>query len=229
MLASVSEWLFLAVMLGLALDSEKFSRLAQALRLSQSRICELCFDRPSRDEPQESTPMAKRNRLHFHEWNGAKVIDLGTMEIWDGADLALLRETLTLLIDRQRHHSIGVNMEFVKYIPSGFFGLLYDWREKGIRVQLFNPQSHVQRMLWFQQFMQPVAKGCFLMLAEPKQPYQAGSTPPWATTAPIGIEEDDEVEVGPFFQANDGVDEDESVLVFAVAGDDEESEIDVDD
>lgn len=165
--------------------------------------------------------MAKRNRLHFHEWNGAKVIDLGTMEIWDGADLALLRETLTLLIDRQRNHSIGVNMEFVKYIPSGFFGLLFDWREKGIRVQLFNPQSHVQRMLWFQQFMQPVAKGCFLMLADPKQPYLVGSTPPWATTAPIGIEDDGEVEVSPFSQAND---DDEAELAFALVGDGEEDD-----
>ena len=165
--------------------------------------------------------MAKRNRLHFHEWNGAKVIDLGTMEIWDGADLALLRETLTLLIDRQRNHSIGVNMEFVKYIPSGFFGLLFDWREKGIRVQLFNPQPHVQRMLWFQQFLQPVAKGCFLMLADPKQPYLAGSTPPWATTAPIGIEDEDEVEVSPFSQAND---DNEAELAFALVGDGEEDE-----
>ena len=164
--------------------------------------------------------MAKRNRLHFHEWNGAKVIDLGTMEIWDGADLSLLRETLTLLIDRQRNHSIGVNMEFVKYIPSGFFGLLYDWREKGIRVQLFNPQPHVQRMLWFQQFMQSVAKGSYLMLAEPKQPYLAGSTPPWATTSPIGVE-DDEVEVSPFSQAND---DDEAELAFAFVGDGEEDD-----
>lgn len=177
---------------------------------------------PSRDEPQEITQMAKRNRLHFHDWNGAKVIDLGTMEIWDGADLALLRETLTLLIERQRHHSIGVNMEFVKYIPSGFFGLLYDWREKGIRVQLFNPQPHVQRMLWFQQFMQPIAKGCFLLLAEPKQPYQAGSTPPWATTAPIGIEDEDEVEVSPFSQAND---DDEAELAFALVGDEDDDDL----
>ncbi len=219
--AGFSQWPFLAGMFEFALVSKKFWRLAQSLRLSLSRICDLCFDRPSRDEPQENTPMAKRNRLHFHEWNGAKVIDLGTMEIWDGADLALLRETLTLLIDRQRNHSIGVNMEFVKYIPSGFFGLLFDWREKGIRVQLFNPQPHVQRMLWFQQFMQPVAKGCFLMLADPKQPYLAGSTPPWATTAPIGIEDDDEVEVSPFSQAND---DDKAELAFALVGDGEEDD-----
>lgn len=164
--------------------------------------------------------MAKRNRLHFHDWNGAKVIDLGTMEIWDGADLALLRETLTLLVERQRRHSIGVNMAYVKYIPSGFFGLLFDWREKGVRVQLFNPQPHVKRMLWFQQFMQPIAKGCYLLLSEPKQPYQAGMTPPWATTAPLGIEDESEAEVGPFSQAND----DEGEFAFAFAGEGDEDD-----
>jgi len=222
MCAGFSLWLFLVPMLEFAIVSKKFSRLAQSLPLSRSRICERCFDRPPSQTPlQEITPMAKRNRLHFHDWNGVKVIDLGTMEIWDGADLALLRETLTLLIDRQRHHSIGVNMAFVKYIPSGFFGLLFDWREKGVRVQLFNPQPHVQRMLWFTQFMQPVAKGCFLMLADPKQPYQTGSTPPWATTAPIEIPDDDKVEVSLFSQATDG---DEAELAFAVAGDGEEDD-----
>lgn len=162
--------------------------------------------------------MAKRNRLQFHDWNGAKVIDLGTMEIWDGADLALLRETLTLLIERQRHHSIGVNMAYVKYIPSGFFGLLFDWREKGVRIQLFNPQPHVQRMLWFQQFMEPVKKGCFLLLSEPKQPYQAGMTPPWATTHPVA--EEDEVEVSPFSPTNE--DEDNDELEFALVGDEDD-------
>lgn len=164
--------------------------------------------------------MAKRNRLHFHDWNGAKVIDLGTMEIWDGADLALLRETLTNLVEKQRVHSIGVNMAYVKYIPSGFFGLLFDWREKGVRVQLFNPQPHVRRMLWFQQFLQPIGKGCYLLLSEPKEPYQAGKTPPWATTHPAWSEEAETTEVGPFCEAND--DESEAELAFALAGEDDD-------
>ncbi len=117
--------------------------------------------------------MATRNRLRLHDWNGAKVIDLGNMEIWDGADLALLRDTLTELIDQERHHSIGVNLASVKYIPGGFFGLLFDWREKGIRIQLFNPQPHVQQMLWFQKFLAPIGAGCFLLLSEPMLPYHA--------------------------------------------------------
>ena len=59
------------------------------------------------------------------------------------------------------------------------------------------------------------------MLADPKQPYLAGSTPPWATTAPIGFEDDDEVEVSHFSQAND---DDEAELAFALVGDDEEDD-----
>lgn len=161
--------------------------------------------------------MAKRNRLRFHDWNGAKVIDLGNMEIWDGADLALLRETLTKLIDKERHHSVGVNMAYVKYIPSGFFGLLFDWREKGIRIQLFNPLPHVQRMLWFQQFLEPIANGCFLLLSEPKQPYEAGKTPEWATTRPAWQAEEPEDEESGLFD----IENDDDDLVFASAGDEE--------
>ncbi len=164
--------------------------------------------------------MAKRNRLRFHDWNGAKVIDLGTMEIWDGADLALLRETLTKLIDKERHHSIGVNMAYVKYIPSGFFGLLFDWREKGVRIQLFNPLPHVQRMLWFQQFLEPIANGCFLLLSEPKQPYEAGLTPSWATTRPAWAAQDEEDEEPANIFNFDAEDEDDE-LAFAFTADDE--------
>lgn len=95
------------------------------------------------------------------------------MEIWDETDLAVLRESLTTLVDVERHHAIGVNMEWVKYIPGGFFGMLFNWREKGVRILLFNPQTHIRRMLWFQQFLEPIGAGCFLMLSEPTPTYQA--------------------------------------------------------
>ena len=88
----------------------------------------------------------------FHDWDGFGVLDLGEIEIWDGADLALLRETLTQLVEKKNSRSIGVNMRFVKYIPSGFFGMLYDWHEKGVAVRLYAPQPNVEMMLWFRQF-----------------------------------------------------------------------------
>jgi hypothetical protein len=82
-------------------------------------------------------------------WDGAKVVHVGTMEIWDGADLALLRDTLIRLVDQEGCRSLGVDMSHVKFVPSGFFGMLYDWYEKGVRVRVFGPLSHVKRMLWF--------------------------------------------------------------------------------
>ena len=56
------------------------------------------------------------------------LLHVGEMDIWDGADLALLREGLFNLIEREHVRSIAIDMRFVKYIPSGFFGMLYDWQ-----------------------------------------------------------------------------------------------------
>ena len=113
--------------------------------------------------------MAKKHRMTIHDRDGVTVLDLGEIEIWDGADMALLRETLTRQIDVEKRRSVGVDMSFVKYIPSGFFGMLYDWHEKGILVWLYSPQPHVRNMLWFRQFFEHVNDGCHKFLSEPKQ------------------------------------------------------------
>lgn len=53
-------------------------------------------------------------------------------------------------------------MTYVKYIPSGFFGMLFDWHDQGtMRIRLFSPQPNVQRMLWFRQFFQKQDDVCF--------------------------------------------------------------------
>ena len=93
-----------------------------------------------------------RKPHHILSLNGVSLLHIGEMEIWDGADLSLLRDTLTRMIDRDRLRKVGVDMSFVKYIPSGFFGMLCDWREEGIRIFLLNPQPNVQAMLWFTRF-----------------------------------------------------------------------------
>ena len=66
----------------------------------------------------------KKQRMKINEVDGVAVMDLGAIEIWDGADLALLRETLYRLVDGEKRRAVGVNMTFVKYVPSGFFGML---------------------------------------------------------------------------------------------------------
>ena len=41
----------------------------------------------------------RKDRMKLHRRDKVTVMDLGEMDIWDGADLALLRETLANLID----------------------------------------------------------------------------------------------------------------------------------
>jgi hypothetical protein len=95
------------------------------------------------------------------------LLHMGSMEIWDGADLALLREALATLIEREGCRSIVVDMQFVKYIPSGFFGMLFDWHEKrDVWFALTPPQPDVQRMLWFQQFFRHIDQGWYELYAE---------------------------------------------------------------
>jgi hypothetical protein len=107
--------------------------------------------------------------------DGTHLLHLGEIEIWDGADLALLREGLTLLIEKDRCRSIAIDMRYVKYIPSGFFGMLFDWFERrAVAFALTPPQPNVQRMLWFRQFFRLNAEGLYELHPEPSQPLLAG-------------------------------------------------------
>jgi hypothetical protein len=56
-----------------------------------------------------------------------------------------------------------VNLQSVKYIPSGFFGMLYEWYENGIHVQLHSPQPNVEQMLWFRMFFHPQNGATFFL------------------------------------------------------------------
>ncbi len=109
--------------------------------------------------------------------DGTHLLHLGEIEIWDGADLALLREGLTLLIEKDGCRSIAIDMRYVKYIPSGFFGMLFDWYERrGVAFTLTPPQSNVQRMLWFRQFFRLNTDGQYELHPEPLMPLLAGAT-----------------------------------------------------
>ena len=104
--------------------------------------------------------MADRfDRITIDDRDGFSVLDLGAVDIWDGADLSLLRESLTLLVAGEGRGRVGVDLGHVKYIPSGFFGMLYDWQERGVDVRLYSPQPNVAGMLWFQQFAEPLGDG----------------------------------------------------------------------
>jgi anti-anti-sigma regulatory factor len=120
--------------------------------------------------PQEQNSMGSRkDRMKIREENGVTILDLGQVEIWDGADLALLRDTFARKCGRNGCKSLGVDMSSVKYVPSGFFGMLFDWHEMGVAIRLFTPQPRVANMLWFRQFFAEQSKGAYLLQSEPKE------------------------------------------------------------
>ena len=103
----------------------------------------------------------KRQRLTVRIKEDFAIVALDDMEIWDGADLALIRESLTNLIEQDGFRAIGVDLSSVKYIPSGFFGMMFEWYEQGLKVRLYNPQQNVEQMLWFRMFFIGVDDGTF--------------------------------------------------------------------
>jgi anti-anti-sigma regulatory factor len=112
---------------------------------------------------------SRKDRMKIREEDGVTILNLGPVEIWDGADLALLRDTFTRHCVNQQCRSLGIDMSTVKYVPSGFFGMLFDWHEKGVSIRLYSPQPRVANMLWFRQFFEPVTNGAFLLQDEPKE------------------------------------------------------------
>jgi anti-anti-sigma regulatory factor len=108
----------------------------------------------------------KRQRLKIQSDGTTAVVSLDHIEIWDGADLALLREVLSELISQDGFRSIGVDLASVKYIPSGFFGMLFEWYDSGVDIQLHSPQPNVEQMLWFRMFFSPQPEGHFQLSDE---------------------------------------------------------------
>ena len=85
--------------------------------------------------------------------------------------MALLREGLFKLIEHENCRAIAIDMRFVKYIPSGFFGMLFDWNEKrGVTFALTPPQPNVLKMLWFQRFFHLNAAGMYELQTDSPAP-----------------------------------------------------------
>lgn len=121
-------------------------------------------------------PRKNTERIEIYETNGNVVLDMGPIEIWDGADLSLIRDMLVRVIEEQGNDHVAVDMSFVKYVPSGFFGMLFDWFEKGVTIHLLTPQMNVQAMLWFQRFFEEAEEGAFKLHQGPDQPFTVGAS-----------------------------------------------------
>ncbi|MGZ0169034.1 MAG: hypothetical protein ACKVHE_05725 [Planctomycetales bacterium] len=136
--------------------------------------------------------MARKKRSLIEVRDGFHVVVMGDMEIWDGADLALLRETLAKLVDIENRPAIGVDLRFVKYIPSGFFGMLYDYTDRGVDVRLYSPQAHIANMLWFREFFESVDGEAFNLVVKAQTTHSARSAiaagkAPWSDDAPAAF------------------------------------------
>lgn len=92
------------------------------------------------------------------------VLGIGDMEIWDGADLSLVRDTIFRLVREDDLDAIGIDISCVQHVPSGFFGMLYDWHERGVEIHLYGARERVQQMLWFRKFFRPIEEGVFLLI-----------------------------------------------------------------
>jgi hypothetical protein len=110
---------------------------------------------------------AGKRFLRIHRDEEITLVNLGDMEIWDIADLVLLRDSLVRLNASEKLRSIGIDMTHVKSIPSGFFGLLFDWYEIGVQIRLYNALPNVRGMFWFRHFfLETVAGDCHMLCAE---------------------------------------------------------------
>lgn len=96
--------------------------------------------------------MKKKHRVNLRMVDHTAMIGLDVLEIWDGADLIVLREALAALIESDGHLSIGIDLSSVMHIPSGFFGMLFEWYESGVEVLLYAPGTHVRNMFWFRMY-----------------------------------------------------------------------------
>ena len=108
-------------------------------------------------------PRKKTDRITIHRLSNLTILEMDPIEIWDGADLSLVRDMLVHVIEKEDAKAVAVDMSYVKYIPSGFFGMLYDWFEKGIRISLIKPQENVTQMLWFKCFFTNTGEGMYLL------------------------------------------------------------------
>lgn len=126
--------------------------------------------------------MAERKSLDgltLSRVGGVTTLALEAMEIWDGADLALLRDGLNFVIVQEKCRSIAVDMSAVKYVPSGFFGMLFDWFERGVAIRLIGPQERVRNMIWFRQFFDAEADAWYVLHDRPATADSAGEMDAW--------------------------------------------------
>lgn len=110
------------------------------------------------------------------------VVKLNPGDIWENAELISIRDTFVFLFQNMGVTSLGVDLKGVKHLPSGFFGLLHDWYDRGAGVRLYAPGREITGMLWFRQFFRCLHEDTYIFDAT------VGSVPSETTAKNSGIE-----------------------------------------
>jgi hypothetical protein len=114
--------------------------------------------------------MAERKHTHglSIEFEGSTaVLRFGRKQIWDGADLSLLRDTLARVHRIDGCRSIAIDLATVQFLPSGFFGQLMDWSDRGVVLQILNPHERIRNMRWFQEYFAQDSGEVFTVVGDP--------------------------------------------------------------
>lgn len=112
--------------------------------------------------------IARREQLTFRILEDAPrapitLVCLGEMEIWDGSELSLLRETLAELSQSPGGCRIAVELSYAKYLPSGLFGLLANCCEDGMEMFITTPTADMIGVRWFREFFSDYNNGLHVM------------------------------------------------------------------
>lgn len=108
----------------------------------------------------------RRRRLTISQKDGEFLLRLDNIQALDHSDVCLLKEWMS----RQDNGTkVSLNLHKVEYLPSGFFGMLHDISDTGVRITLLNVTDAIKKQIWFKQFIQP--SGLFM---PPKKAWTPG-------------------------------------------------------
>ena len=85
--------------------------------------------------------------LHVVLAGPASVVSFGGRELLDDANVAVCREQLLELIDREDCQTLAIDLSGVRLVPSGLLGLLATVRRRGVDLHLYNPSPDVREVL----------------------------------------------------------------------------------
>jgi len=127
--------------------------------------------------------MSKRfDRLKVTFVGEILVLSIRDKLAWNGSDLSLLRDALLNFADNDDRGAIGIELDGITYVPSGFFGMLYDFHDKGFAVHLFHPQEKVRNMLWFRHFFEVKQPKCYRLCLRPPRSFNEEQNEPLPAT-----------------------------------------------